>query len=500
MADYLLGLDIGTTSTKGILLHPEAGITATAEAEATLTSPQAGWAEADPGQWWANVATVSRACLAQAGVRPDEVAGIGVSGMLPTVILLDKAGRALYPSIQQNDARAVHEIDHLRGLTDADDVLARTGSPITQQSVGPTILWLQAHQEEVMNQAAHLMGSYDYIVYRMTGAFSCERNWALESGLFDLYRQDWDENLLTLSRIERDWLGEVHWPSDLVGQLNGQAAAQTGLREGTPVVAGSADMIASAFSAGLKSPGDMLIKLGGAGDILYCLDEPMVDPRLYLDYHVEPGKYLINGCMAASGSILKWFKGEFGSGLDFPALDAEGETVPPGSGGLILLPYFLGEKTPLNDPLARGVFFGLTLHHTRAHLYRAILEGIAYGFMHHLVVLAERGLGARRARVTNGGARSKLWKRITADVLGLPLEQVADHPGSSLGTAFVAGMGVGLFTEWGQIERFIKIDEVIEPDPGAQARYERLFPIYREVYESLKDQFPLLRQAVADDD
>jgi xylulokinase len=220
----------------------------------------------------------------------------------------------------------------------------------------------------------------------------------------------------------------------------------------------------------------------------------MVDERLYLDYHVIPGKYLLNGCMAASGSIIKWFQQELAPSSDYPALDKEGETVPPGSGELVLLPYFLGEKTPLNDPLARGVLFGLTLSHSRAHIYRAILEGIAYGFRHHLEVLAERGLFADKARVTNGGARSKLWKQVTADVLGIALEEITQHPGSSLGAAFVAGIGVGVFDDWSDIERFVKIAATVEPNPAAHRRYEQLYGVYRDLYTCLMSQYRILHR------
>ncbi len=490
----LLGIDIGTTATKGILLDPNHGVVAEAQAPATLRSPETGWAEEDPAEWWQNVATVVKACLEQVDAGPEIIAGIGVSGMVPTLILLDDRGRVLYPSIQQNDARAFREIETFRAQVDEEQVLARTGSAITQQSIGPKLLWLRRHHPEVMAQAAHLMGSYDYIVYKLTGRYAIERNWALESGLFDLHRQDWDEELLALSTIHRDWLGSVHWPSDIVGEVTAEAARWTGLRPGTPVVAGSADHIASAFSAGLKAPGDLLVKLGGAGDILYSLDELVIDPRLFLDYHVIPGKYLLNGCMAASGSIIKWFRQHFAGDADYALLDREGAATPPGSDGLILLPYFLGEKTPIHDPRARGVFFGLTLTHTRGHLYRAILEGIAYGFRHHLEVLAERGLTATRARVTNGGARSALWKQVTADVLGIPLEQIAHHPGSSLGAAFVAGMGVGAFQRWDEIERFIEIARVVEPNPALSQRYQTLFAIYRDLYRRNQDLFPKLLQ------
>lgn len=492
MKEYLLGIDIGTTSTKGILCDLRGHIVAETSASTTLYSPQPGWAEEDAEEWWANVGQVSRVCLEQTGISATAIAGIGVSGMVPTIILLDQSGQVLRPSIQQNDARSYKEIEYFRSHTDSEDILRRTGSVITQQSIGPKLLWLRRHEPEIMNRALHVMGSYDFIVYRLTGRFSIERNWALESGLYDLYREQWDDELLKLASIDHGWLGEVHWASDMVGTVTREAAAATGLAEGTPVVAGSADHIASAFSAGLKAQGDLLVKLGGAGDILYSLDRLTVDPRLFLDYHVIPGKFILNGCMAASGSIIKWFRNEFAPHTDYADLDREATDISPGANGLLLLPYFLGEKTPIFDPLARGLLVGLTLTHTRAHIYRAILEGISFGFYHHLQVLAERDLPVQRVRVTNGGAQSKLWRQITADVLGLALEQIAHHPGSSLGAAFIAGMGVGVFQDWGDIERYITITATTVPNMNHHEYYQRVFPLYREMYEALKDKFPLL--------
>ncbi len=496
MPPYLLGIDIGTTSTKVVVIDSAGGMLAEASRPSALSSRQPAWAEEDTDQWWQNLRAVVPEVLDKAGRHPGDIAGIGVSGMVPTLILTGADGQVLRPSIQQNDARAVKEIDQMQRQTDAGEVLEKTGSAITQQSIGPKLLWLRRHEPAVIGQATHVMGSYDYIVLRLTGKHSIERNWAMESGLFDFRRQDWDDRLLSLAGIDRSWLGEVHWPADVVGQVTSKAAQATGLLAGTPVVAGSADHIASAFSAGIREPGDLLVKLGGAGDILYCLDQPEMDPRLYLDYHVIPGKYMIDGCMASSGSLIRWFRDQFAPALDYEELDREAATIPAGSEGLVLLPYFLGEKTPLNDPLARGTLVGLTLAHTRAHVYRAVLEGIAYGFNHHLAVLAEHGFVPTRVRVTNGGAHSLLWRQVTADVLGLPLEQVAHHPGSSLGAAFVAGKGVGAFQDWNEIEKYIEIAAVTQPDPENHRRYQRLFRIYRQVYENLKCTYPELDRSI----
>jgi xylulokinase len=492
MSDFLLGIDIGTTSTKAVVIDSRGNLLAEASRPADLRSPQAGCAEEDPLQWWQNLAAIIPECLDRAGIRAGQIAAVGASGMVPTLILVDADGRVLRPSLQQNDARAIVEIEDQQRQTSAEDILTRTGSAITQQSIGPKLVWLLHHEPDILHHAAWVMGSYDYIAYHLTGAHTVERNWALESGLFDLQRQDWDDDLLSLAKIDRSWLGEVHWPAEIVGQVTPWAAGETGLKVGTPVVAGSADHIASAFSAGLKDEGDLLVKLGGAGDILCCVDRPEVDPRLFLDYHVIPGKFLVNGCMASSGSLIRWFRDQFAPGLEYSQLDAQAAGLSAGADGLVLLPYFLGEKTPINDPWSRGTLVGLTLSHTRAHVYRAVLEGIAYGFKHHLAVLAEHGHAAKRARVTNGGAHSRLWRQITADVLGVRLEEIAHHPGSSLGAAFIAGRGVGIFQDWSEIERFIRIEAVTEPDLENYARYQGLFTIYRQVYENLKTTYPEL--------
>lgn len=490
--NHLLGIDIGTTSTKVVLLDPDGKILADVFMNTGLNSPFATWSEENPHEWWENVCRLIPESMRLAGLTPGDIAAVGLSGMVPALVLLDEEGRVIRPSIQQSDARAGEEIIYFQNHTDAGDILKRTGSAVTQQSIGPKFLWLTKHEPEKIARTCHVMGSYDYIVYRLTGKFSIERNWAFESGLYDFIREDWDNNLLKLAGIQREWLGEVHLPTDIVGTVTSAAAEQAGLLVGTPVVAGSADHIASALSAGVKSEGEMLVKLGGSGDLLYCVNQPMVDERLYLDYHDIPGKFIFNGCMASSGSLLKWFQREFAHGALFEDLDAAADVIPAGSDGLILLPYFLGEKTPLNDPSARGTLVGLTLSHTNAHVFRAVLEGVAYGFYHHLEVLEERGLKAYKARVTNGGAKSKLWKQITADVLGIPLEHIRSHPGSSLGAGFIAGKGVGVFREWEDAERFIEISMVSEPDQRKHEKYVEKFKMYREIYEALKNIYPKL--------
>jgi xylulokinase len=475
----LLGIDIGTTATKAILLDPDRGLVAESERRVTLHSPHAGWAEEDVDEWWANVVSLCHELAPR-----DEIAAVGVSGMVPCVILQDSAGRAIRRSVQQNDARAVTEIDELRVRLEGARVLERTGSAITQQSVGPTVMWLQRHEPEAWSRTRTIAGSYDTIARMLTGVPAVESNWALESGLYDLGTGTWAPDIVDAAGLDPALLPPIRRPDDIVGSVTAAAAAETGLRAGIPVVAGSADHVASAFAAGLVREGDLLVKLGGAGDILLTTAEPIVDWRLFLDFHLAPRLYLPNGCMAASGSFIRWFQAEFAGDASLAVLDSEAEAVGPGAGGVIALPYMLGEKTPLQDPDARGAFVGLSLATGRGHLFRAVLEGISFAFRHHVDVFAELGHVPRRVRVSNGGARSRLWKQVTADVLGLPLETLRSHPGSALGAAFVAGMGVGAFDDWDAIDRFVEVGEIVQPRD--HDRYDRAYATFRALYPALK--------------
>lgn len=477
----LLGIDIGTTATKVSVAALDGRVLAEGSRPCTITSLRPGWAEADPHEWWANLVALVPDVLARAGVARGDVAAVGVSGMVPTLICLDAVGMPLRASIQQNDGRATDEIRAAEARLVDHDVLARTGSAITAQSIGPKVRWLATHEPDVLARTRTLCGSYEWVIGRMTGERVAERNWALESGMWDLREQRWDPRLLDEYGIDAAWLAAPRASHEIVGGMRSDVAEELGLTAGTPVSAGAADHIASTFSAGLTGEGDLLVKLGGAGDIMLSMREPRVDARLFLDHHILPEHWILNGCMAASGAVLRWFQRELAGGAPFAQLDDEAAALPPGSDGLVMLPYFLGEKSPLQDPDARGVLAGLHLGHTRAHLYRASLEAIAFGFAHHLEVFSELGLVVRRSRVTNGGSRSRLWRTIVADVLGIELASLVSHPGSGLGSAFSAGVGVGVLA-WDDIESWTVVDEVIEPDPSRAAVYAERYAQYRSLY------------------
>jgi xylulokinase len=487
---YVLGIDVGTTALKAVALEAERGVVAQASQPHELLSPHPGWAEEDSERWWTTTLEAIRELLSRTPTH--EVAAIGVSGMVPAMVLLDAAGQPLRPSIQQNDARSITEVTQLRTDLDAKEFFTITGGIPNQQNIDPRWRWLRRHEPESVSRVAHLCGSYDYIVMRLTGQLSLEENWAAESGLYDVRRHRWYEPYLEHAGIDPAILPPVRQPTAIVGGISEAVARETGLRSGTPVVAGSADHIAAALAAGLTENGDVLLKFGGAGDILYCADHHEPDQHFYFDYHDIPDLTILSGCMATSGSLVKWFAHEFASDMSLVQLDQEAEAIRAGADGIIVLPYFLGEKTPIFDPAARGVFAGVMLHHTRAHLYRAVLEAVCYGFAHHITLLREANRPIRRICTADGGSRSKLWMQMTADVLDQQVQVVAGEAASALGAAYVAAMGVGMFASWREIARFITQGPIYQPEKTSAERYRAGFALYRDLYMRLQTFLPEL--------
>jgi xylulokinase len=472
----LLGIDLGSSATKAILLDANSGIVASASRSTDLHSLHTGWAEADPNDWWRNVTGLVPELLAGAGASSSDVVGIACSGMVPAVLCLDENMQSLRKAILQNDARAHREIAELTELLAGIDLLTLTGSVLTQQSIAPTALWLARNEPGIWARTKYLVGSYDWLSMKLGAHGHVERNWAIESGLYN-----WDGSPITsvLAAAKITWpeLQPVVASSTVVGSLSKIAADELGLAFETPIVVGGADHVLSAFGAGLVDEGDWLIKLGGAGDILAVSDDRLLDSRLYLDAHAIPGKWLPNGCMATSGSALRWEQETLG-GVDLVILDLEAEVSKPGA--LLTLPYFLGEKSPLHDPDLRGAIMGLHLGTTRGDVHRSFLEGIAYGFRQHMEIFASRGLQLDSPRVTNGGSNSTLWKRILADVLGLPLTPLIGHPGASLGAAVIAGIATGDISGWHQVSEFIRVGEPIEPDLANREIYNERFQNFTE--------------------
>ena len=489
---YFLGLDIGTTSTIGILIELPNRVLAIASRPVTLSSRHPGWAEEDPNQWWANVCALVPELLSQAGVTAGDVAGIGVTGMLPAVVLLDKAGELLRPSIQQSDGRCSAEVADFARDIDEREFIRVAANGINQQLVGCKLRWLEKHEAEIFGKIATVFGSYDYINYRLTGERAVEQNWALEAGFVEISTHALSDRLIGLAHIPPGAVPPKIASHAILGRVTAAASAATGLPEGVPVIGGVADLIASAFAAGLTKSGDVLLKFGGSADILVATERIAPDPRMFLDYHLIPGLYVPNGCMASGGSALNWFAAKFAAGEQAAAasagltihqqLDLLAAETPAGADGVHVIPYFLGEKTPIHDAYARGSILGLSFNHGPPHVWRALLESFGYAFRHHIEVLNDMGHATTRYMASDGGSNSRFWMQIVADILQMPIQRLTGHPGSCLGAAWVAAIGTGATADWHGVTNFVTQGEVVSPNTSNRALYDAGYRRFRETY------------------
>ncbi len=505
MSSLVMGIDIGTTAIKVIVVDAlsldRMDIVAVDSIPHDLVSLHPGWAEEDALVWRDHMYEILSRMASS--VDLSSLKAIGLTGMVPALVCLDSNCVPIRNSIQQNDMRTGLELGELSAALEGPgssfgseteggsgargaSYFKTTGSHVNSQHIAPRLMWLRRNEPDVFSRISWIMGSYDYAAYLLTGAMHIESNWALESGLFSL-DGSLLEPVLGYAGLPASVLPPVIESHGLCGVVTDSVSRLTGLPAGVPVYAGTADHVASAFCTGAHENGDLVLKLGGAGDVLLSLDHLAIDDRLFIDYFVSSAcPFIINGCTAASGSLIKWFKNEFGG--DFKELDEQAALVPAGSDGLVMLPYVLGEKTPIFDPNARGVLYGLMLSHTKAHVYRAMLESVAYAFRHHVDVFREMGVGINNVYITNGGSTSPLWRQIMADVLGMRVDYIKTNPGSCLGAAFIAGISHGLWTE-DVIGCFTSQRIPSYPNPDAKRAYDKGYAIYRELYPRLKDLF-----------
>ncbi|MDR1971468.1 MAG: xylulose kinase [Treponema sp.] len=479
-----LGIDIGTTAIKVVLLRQDGTVGGAWSREHDLISPAPGFAEEDPAIWEDHLFALLRTAAGELDL--SSITAIGLTGMTPALIPLDERFRPLCNSIQQNDIRAAAEIEETKEKIDGPWFFRETGNRVNQQHIFPKLLWLKRHKTAVFRSMRYITGSYGYAGYLLTGKLYTEQNWALESGMYSLRDRHWIPEILRIAEIGEEMLPPLISYDRCVGTLSAAAAGKSGLRQGIPVYAGTADHIASGFAVGARKSGDLVFKLGGAADILLSSAEALTDPRLFIDYGCGgEAPFVINGCTASSGSILKWAKEEFRL-PDFTDMDKRAETLPPGSGGLTVLPYFLGEKTPIFDTGVRGLIFGLSLSHGVVHIYRAILEAIAYSLNHHVEVFKEMGPPIKRVFITNGGSKSTLWRQIIADVTGFDLKYTSGNQGSSAGAALLAGIAADV------MDRELRMNDKEIPvvhDSLRHEQYQKGYTRYRELYEKLRD-FP----------
>lgn len=475
----VVGVDIGTSSSKGVLVGTDGAVIATATREHRVERPAPGQVEMDAGIWWDEFAEICRELLAAPSARGAEVLAVGVSGMGPCVLLTDEAGTPLRPTILYGvDTRATVQIARLTDtLGGADAIRERCGSSLSTQAVGPKLAWIADEEPAVAAAARRLFMPASWLGFKLTGAYYLDHHSASQcTPMHDAAALDWYHPWADpiAGSIE---LPPLRWPGEVVGAVTTSAAAETGLPEGVPVIAGTIDAWSEALSVGAQNDGDLMLMYGTTMFLVNTVPEPVTSPTLWGTVGALPGRHNLAGGMATSGAITGWLRDLFGSSA-YEELVALAECSPPGANGLLMLPYFAGERTPIPDPDARGVIAGLTVTHTRGDLYRAALEATAFGVRHNIEVMEAAGGRIDRIVAVGGGAQGSLWTQIVSDVTGRPQAIPSLVVGASLGAAFLAAAAVGE----ADIAAWNPIVETREPRPETVARYDESYRLYRELY------------------
>lgn len=488
MRTLLLGVDIGTSSCKTALFDPEGKVVAQGGSEYPVSYPRKGWAEQDPAQWWEGVCRAVREMISDNGIDPAEIAGIGTDGQSWSAIALDREGNVLCPTPIWTDTRSEEICRETEDRLTAEKLFGLCGNPAKPGYTWPKILWYRKHRPEVFEKTEKILQSNSYIVYRMTGEITQDLSQGYGLACFDMRKGCWDEEMCETLGIPRRMLPEIVPCHQIVGKLTVDAAKQMGLREGIPVAAGGLDAACGTLGAGVVSPGQTQEQGGQAGGMSICIDQYAADPRLILGFHVVPGRWLLQGGTTGGGGALKWLRETMCPELSFAEMSALAETAEPGSGGVTFLPYMAGERSPIWDPKACGVFFGLNFGVTRAQMIRACMEGVAYSLRHNLETAAEAGARAGGLRAMGGSANSRIWTQIKADVTGCGIEVPGSDTATTLGAAMLAGVGTGVWQGFEEAARqTIRVNRTYEPDPAVKEIYDRGYETYRKLYGNLKD-------------
>jgi xylulokinase len=496
---YLLGVDIGTYESKGVIATADGQVLATQVRPHTLSIPRQGWAEHDAETvWWGEFCSIVRGLLAETGVDRNDILAVGCSSIGPDMLPVDEECRPLRPAVLYGiDTRAVEEIDHLNKLFGQDAIYRRSGTSLSAQSVGPKVLWLKRNEPAIYRQAHKVVGGTTFLVARLTGRYVIDHyTCASFDPMYDPVKGQWDEEFCR-PIIETTRLPEIAWTTDVAGTVTSQAAQETGLAKGTPVIVGTVDAAAEAVSVGVVSPGQMMLMYGTTLFMIEVVAGRITDPRLWSAPYQFAGTHALMAGMATTGALTRWFRDKLAPDLvaaetaggpnAYGVLAEQARTIAPGAEGLVVLPYFSGERTPVNDPQARGVIFGLTLAHSRPHLYRAVLESVGYGIRHHLDVLSEIGAAPETLVAVGGGTKNRHWLQIVSDICGRPQKVPAVTVGAAYGDAFLAGLGAGLFHSYQAIGEWVRDIQTIEPSDESTRVYEPYYRHYLELYRRNMD-------------
>lgn len=506
---YYLGLDVGTSGTKALLMAEDGRVAATDLAEYPLSTPRPQWAEQDPEDWWRAVVRTTSNVLQKANVRGEEVAGVGLSGQMHGSVFLDKDNHVLRPALLWCDQRTQAECDWITAQVGRENLVRYISNPVLTGFTAPKIVWLRNHEPDVYAQVVKVLLPKDYIRFRLTGVHATEVSDASGTALLDVANRRWSQEVLDAAQIPRGFMPECSESVEVTGRVHAEGAALTGLAAGTPVVGGGGDNAAGAVGSGIVEPGVVFSTVGTSGVVFAPSDTPATDPalRVHTFCHAVPGKWHTMGVVLSAGGSLRWLRDTFfqpegvvarTTGGDPYTLMAQGAArVPLGSEGLVFLPYLTGERTPHPDADARGVFFGITLRHQRQHFVRAVMEGVAFALEDTFRIFREIGVPVSEVRAAGGGAKSPLWRQIQADVTGYPHAALAADEGPAFGAALLAAVGTEAYpTVPDACRSVVRTASETTPDAGAHRAYGRYGDVYRALYPALKDQFAAVSAVV----
>jgi xylulokinase len=491
----LLGIDVGTGGTRALLIDEAGRVLAAAAADhAPFVSPQPAWAEQHPLDWWRAAQEAIRAVLAASACDPRTISGIGLSGQMHGAVVLDRRADVVRPAIIWCDQRTAAQCAWLNETIGPAPLLAHTANPALTNFTLPKLLWLREHEPEAWARVRHVLLPKDYVRFRLSGTLAMDVTDASGTLMLDVTQRRWSTPVLDASGVPATLLPQVFESADVCASVCAEGARATGLVAGTPIVAGAGDQAAGAVGVGVTRPGVVSATIGTSGVVFAATDRPAFDPRgrVHTFCHAAPSRWHVMGVTQAAGLSLRWLREQLGSAGDgYDALAAEAEHAPPGSAGVLWAPYLMGERTPHVDPDARAALVGLTASHGRAHIIRAVLEGVAFSLRDTFTIFDEMAVPIAGIRLGGGGARSALWRQIQADVYGRPVETVASDEGAAYGAAVLAGVGAGV---WPGVDdacdRLIRTRVAATPDPASEAvlqqrylAYRRLYPLLRALYE-----------------
>ncbi|WP_346877026.1 xylulokinase [Clostridium sp. UBA5712] len=502
---YLIGIDIGTSGTKTVLFDRGGNPISSSTAEYPLYQPEIGWAEQDPLDWWNAVCITINQVIKDSNINPESISGIGLSGQMHGLVMLDGDGNVLKKSIIWCDQRTAKECVEITEKVGEKRLIDITANPALTGFTASKILWVRNNEPEIYEKCRKILLPKDYIRYMLTGEFATEVSDASGMQLLDIKNRCWSKEVLNALDIPIEYLGDVHESIVVSGKVHKKAAEVTGLKENTPVVGGAGDQAAGAIGNGIIKSGQISSTIGTSGVVFAHLDEPIIDEkgRVHTFCHAVPGAWHMMGVTQGAGLSLKWFRDNFctneievakGMGINpYVLMTKEAEKVPAGSRGVIYLPYLMGERTPHLNPKAKGVFFGLSAAHTKNEMLRAVIEGVSYSLLDCMEIIKDTGMNPTNVMVSGGGGKSELWRQILADMFNCKVSTNKSSEGPALGVALLAGVGTGVYKDIDEACSIaISENSVQFPKEENSLVYKRYYEIYKKIYDDLKGTFELL--------